>query len=124
MKEILEVQLEREKIKLLQSSVVTIQRHVRTYLVRKQYQSYRASAIRIQSAYRGYKCRSHFRKIRSGIIRAQANWRMKRQQREYIKVIIRIIDFILYISLLLILCSISSRQILTSPFNFRSHAFF
>lgn len=86
LKESLEVKLEKERIALLQSSVITIQRHVRAYLVRKRYRLARQSAIKIQSVYRGYKVRSHYTKVRRGVIKAQANWRMKRQRREYEKV--------------------------------------
>ena len=92
MKENLEVNLEKERINLLRSSVITIQRYIRAYIARKRYQSIRSSAIRIQSIYRGYKCRHRYNSIRKGVVRAQANWRMKRQKREYIKVIVGTIN--------------------------------
>lgn len=86
LKEVLEQALDQERVAVLRSAIVVLQRHVRGYLARRQYRAMRRAALRIQTAYRGYAARSRYRKVRRGVIRAQANYRMLRQKREYDKI--------------------------------------
>ncbi|XP_064478725.1 unconventional myosin-XV-like isoform X2 [Ornithodoros turicata] len=86
LKETVEQTLDQERVAVLRSAIVVLQRHVRGYLARRHYRAMRKAARRIQTAYRGYAARSRYRKVRRGVIKAQANYRMLRQKREYDKI--------------------------------------
>ena len=60
-----------------------LQRHVRGYLARKNYEKMKNSALVIQSAYRGWVVRRKYTKLRKGVVAVQSLYKMRRQQAIY-----------------------------------------
>ena len=66
-----------------QVEVMKLQRHVRGYLARKNYEKMKNSALVIQSAYRGWVVRRKYTKLRKGVVAVQSLYKMRRQQAIY-----------------------------------------
>lgn len=94
-RETLEQKLEKERVEILRTAVIKIQRNVRSFLARKKYHVMKKSAIKIQAHTRGWIARSQYRKIRKGIIRTQANFRMKRQKKRYQELKVSVVGFLI-----------------------------
>merc|ERR1712223_195665 len=83
MRENLETVLEKHRQDIQEVEVMKLQRHVRGYLARKNYEKMKNSALVIQSAYRGWVVRRKYTKLRKGVVAVQSLYKMRRQQAIY-----------------------------------------
>ncbi len=75
MRESLEAKLEKRRQDILEVEVLKLQKQIRGYLARKNYNAMKDGAITIQSAYRGWLVRRKYSKVRKGVVALQAIYR-------------------------------------------------
>ena len=75
----LESHLERLKLRVLETSVLTLQKNVRRYLVKKRFKIIQNSVMKIQSFFRGKRQRALYLSQRNAAVRIQRCWRKRLQ---------------------------------------------
>lgn len=75
--------LEQEYYRILKDKAIVIQKNVRRWLVRKDFEKQRQAAVTIQTAWRGFDQRKRYRQIISGFSRLQAVLRSRQLVSHY-----------------------------------------